>query len=123
MEQDTYTTDVMFRYDTTKDFNGTIFAILPHNVDTFKGDITTYQHIGQHSNGDHYVCLQQSRPATETEYADLKSEMESIGYNIKVVKKRNYDKYLKSYYEVRGIKQDSFVVTTKNGNEFNNLTL
>lgn len=106
MEKDTYITEIMFRYDTTKDFKGTIFAVMPHHVDTLKGDVTTYQHVGQHSTGDYNVCLQQSRPATEIEYADLKAEMESLGYNIKVVKRRNYDKYLKSYYEARGIVSD-----------------
>lgn len=100
MEKDTKITDVMFRYDTT---DKTIFAVLPHQVDTLNGDVVTYQHVGQHSTGDYNVCLQQSRPATETEYADLKAEMDSLGYNLKVVKRRNYDKYLESYYEVRGI--------------------
>lgn len=103
MQKDTHTTDVMFRVDTTKDFKGTIFAVLPHNVDTLGGDVITYQHIGQHSTGDYNVCLQTSRPATEAEYTELKTEMETLGYNIKVVKKRNYDKYLKSYYEARNI--------------------
>jgi hypothetical protein len=103
MEKDTHITEVMFRYDTTKGFKGTIFAVLPHQVDTLQGDVTTYQHVGQHSTGDYNVCLQQSRPATEAEFADLKKEMENLGYNLKVVKKRNYDKYLKSYYEARGI--------------------
>ena len=45
-----------------------------------------------------------SKLATAEEYADLKKEMESIGYKINVVKKRNYDKYLQSYKSVRGIK-------------------
>jgi hypothetical protein len=103
MTKDIYTTDIMFRVDTTKDFKGTVFAVMPHQVDTLKGDIMTYQHVGQHSHGDYNVCLQQSRPATEIEYADLKAEMESLGYNIKVIKRRNYDKYLKSYKEARGI--------------------
>jgi len=101
MLKDTHTTEIMFRVDTTKDFKGTIFAVLPHEVSNFKGDVTTYQHVGQHSSGDYNVCLEQSRPANELESADLKAEMESLGYNIKVVKKRNYDKFLKSYYEAR----------------------
>lgn len=102
MQKDTEKTDVIFRYDTTKDGKGIIFAILPHNVSTLKGDITTYQHVGQHSSGDYNVCLKQSRPANEFEAADLKAEMENhFGYNFKVLKKRNYNKYLKNYYEIR----------------------
>ena len=30
-----------------------------------------------------------------------KKEMETIGYNFNVIKKQNYGKYLKSYYEAR----------------------
>ncbi len=99
--QDTHKTDVVFRVDTTKDWKGTVFALLPHEVCDFKGNVTTYQHVGQHSGADYRGCIATSRPATEAEYKDLKAEMESIGYNFNVIKKQNYDKYLKSYYEVR----------------------
>lgn len=101
MEKDTHTTEVMFRVDTTNDFKGTIIAILPHELNNHKGHVVVYQHVGQHSGGDYYWMLKTSKPANESEYADLKQELESIGYNIKVVKKRNYNKYLKAYYEVR----------------------
>lgn len=97
MQLDTQVTDIMFRFDTTKGFKGTIFAVFPHEVTDNKGSVATYQHVGQHSSGDYHVCLQQSRPATEAEYAELKKEMErEYGYNINVVKKRNYKKYLAS---------------------------
>jgi hypothetical protein len=102
MEKDTHITEVMFRYDNYNGFYDRVFAVMPYEVER-NGNVTTYQHVGQHSTGDYNVCLQQSRPATEAEFADLKKEMENLGYNLKVVKKRNYDKYLKSYYEARGI--------------------
>lgn len=98
MEKDNFTTDIMFRYDTSKDWKGIIFAILPHEIADNKGNVTTYQHIGQHSSGEYQVCIQMSRPATEIEYKDLKTELESIGYNVKVVKKQNRKKYLQLYY-------------------------
>lgn len=101
MEKDTHKTDVIFRVDTTKDWKGTVFAILPHDVCDFKGNVTYYQHVGQHSGGEYYHMIKTSRPATEIEAHDLKVEMEGMGYNFNVMKKRNYDKYLKSYYEVR----------------------
>lgn len=100
MEIDTYTTDIIFRYDTSKDFKGTIFAIMPHDAER-NGMVTYYQHVGQHSSGEYYHMIRTSRPATEIEAADLKAELKSIGYNIREVKKRNYAKYLKSYYEGR----------------------
>lgn len=101
MIQDTEKTDVMFRFDTTKGFKGTIFAILPHECNNYKGNVTTYQHIGQHSGGDYQVCLQQSRPATTIEAMDLKAEMESLGYNINVVHRQNRAKFVQSYIDAR----------------------
>ena len=103
MEKDTYTTDIIFRVDTTKEFRGTVFAVFPHEVCTHSGLVTTYQHVGQHSGADYQRCIETSRPARcEAEYKELKAEMESLGYNIVVRKKRNYDKYLESLRNVRG---------------------
>ena len=97
---DTFKTDIIFRYDTSKDWNGVIFAIMPHDAER-NGHVTYYQHNGQHSTGDYDLMIKTSRPANEFESADLRAELKSIGYNIREVKKRNYDKYLKSYYEAR----------------------
>lgn len=104
MEKDDYITDVIFRVDTTKDWKGTVYAMLPHECSDHKGNVTSYQHVGQHSGADYNHCIRTSRLATEAEYKDLKKEMEGQGYNFKVIKKRNYDKFLKSYYEVIGRK-------------------
>ena len=101
MERDTHITDIIFRVDTTRDFKGTVFAVFPHEVADLRGHVTTYQHVGQHSQGDYQVCLNTSRMAIADEYADLKKEMESIGYNIKVVQRRNYEKYITEYNRVR----------------------
>ncbi|MCC6447278.1 MAG: hypothetical protein IT215_01155 [Chitinophagaceae bacterium] len=105
MEKDDYITEIMFRVDKSKDWKGTVYALIPHECSDFKGNVSSYQHVGQHSGANYQHCIQTSRPATEAEYADLKAEMENgHGYNIKVIKKRNYDKFLKSYYEVTGRK-------------------
>ncbi len=101
MEKDTFKTDVIFRVDTTKDFKGVVFAIMPHEAER-NGCVTTYQHVGQHSVGDYNHMIKTSRLANEVEFADLHAELLSIGYNTNIVKKRNYDKFLKSYYEARG---------------------
>lgn len=93
--------DIIFRVDTSKDFKGTVFALFPHDCDSFDGGVTTYQHLGQHSVADYNYCIATSKLATPEQYADLKAEMESIGYEINVVKRQNRDKFLKSYYEVR----------------------
>lgn len=89
--------DIVFRVDE----NG-VFALFPHDCADYKGNVTCYQHVGQHSSADYNHCVANSKVATPEQYADLKAEMESIGYEINVVKKRNYDKFLKSYREIRG---------------------
>jgi hypothetical protein len=51
MEKDTHITEVIFRVDTTKDFKGTVFALLPNEIER-NGMVTSYQHVGQHSTAD-----------------------------------------------------------------------
>jgi len=101
MEKDKNKTDIIFRCDKSGDFKGVVFALFPHEVSDHKGNVNSYQHVGQHSGADYNGCVRNSRLATEEEYKDLKEEMESIGYNINVMKKRNYDKYLKDLKRVR----------------------
>ena len=98
MEKDNYKTDIIFRVDQSKDFKGVVFALFPHEVCTMNGLVTTYQHVGQHSSADYNGCIAASKLATPKEYADLKEEMESIGYDINVIKRKNHSKYLVSYY-------------------------
>lgn len=101
MEKDKHITDVVFRCDKSGDFKDVVFAMLPHECDDRNGHVTCYQHVGQHSSANYQGCIKDSRPATEEEYKDLKKEMEGLGYNLNVVKKQNYDKYLESYNELR----------------------
>ena len=93
-------TDVIFRVDTSKEWKGTIFALFPHDVADKQGNVLTYQHVGQHSSGNYNHCIKTSKPAIDTEYQDLKQELESIGYNLNVIKKQNYQKYLNSYKNI-----------------------
>lgn len=104
IEKDTYKTDVVFRCDKHGDFKGVVFALFPHEIFDRNGNVTFYTHVGQHSAADYNFCIAKSRPATEQEYADLKKEMESIGYDLNIVKKQNYNKFLADYKRVRGIK-------------------
>ena len=104
MERDTHTTEMIFRVDTAKEWKGNVFALFPHEVSTLDGLVTCYQHVGQHIQAHYEYCMKKSRPATEEEAKVLRAELESLGYNIQVVKKRNYDKYLADYKRVRGIK-------------------
>lgn len=44
----------------------------------------SYQHVGQHGAADFKGCVGETDPASPAEYADLKAELESIGYRLKV---------------------------------------
>lgn len=69
-----------------KELSGVV-AVFPQlkRFNGYKHNVTCYSHVGQHSEGDtsYFSKLQ---PASETEYHDLKTELESIGYNLKVCK-------------------------------------
>lgn len=94
MEKDTNIIDVIFRK--YKD-NGFILALFPYEI-SHSNYVVCYEHVGQHGSADYNHCISRlTTPATESEYKDLKKELESIGYNLNVVKRRNYDKYLKEY--------------------------
>lgn len=98
MKKDTFKMDVIFRKDTIKDWKGTIFALFPHSTNHMKGNVLSYQHIGQHSDADYQLCIKNSIPAKEEEYQSLKKELEGLGYNLNIIKRQNYKKYLKHYY-------------------------
>lgn len=78
---DTEKTKVIFRK-----FKGEIIAFFPEievNPDNFGHNMMSYAHVGQHSEASlyfYYDCT----PAKPHEYADLKAELESIGYNLDV---------------------------------------
>jgi len=99
MKKDTYKTDVIFRK--YKD-GGAILALFPYSVGDRNGNVECYEHIGQHGTGDYEHCVNTlTIPATEAEAKDLKVELESIGYDLVVKKKRNATKYFDSFDELR----------------------
>lgn len=91
---DQYTTDILFRK-----WRGDIIALFPHEVCDYDGHVTSYMHVGQHGGADYKGIIRCSRPAKPEEYADLKRELENIGYRVNIVNRQNYDKYLHSYHE------------------------
>jgi hypothetical protein len=47
-----------------------------------------YEHIGQHGQANYYYCVHElTSPAKPEEYEDLKKELESIGYKLKIRQK------------------------------------
>jgi hypothetical protein len=84
MTKDTYITEVIFR----KFKDGEVIALFPFYIETMDGSIMSYMHIGQHG-GASVNLVNITTPAKPHEYADLKTELESIGYNLKIVKRIN----------------------------------
>lgn len=80
MEQDTHKTKVVFR----KFLGSDIIAMFPELYTA--GGIMSYMHIGQHGQAD-VTTVWITKLATPEEYADLKEELESIGYNLDIRKK------------------------------------
>ena len=75
-----------------------IVAFMPYDFQTWQGEFTCYAHVGQHS----YSCYdyyRECKPATPEEYKDLKQELESIGYNVEVIKRINGKKYRQAYQD------------------------
>jgi hypothetical protein len=96
MEKDTHTTDITFR----KFSNGEIIALMPHEVNDHKGNVVSYMHVGQHSGADYNHVIAKTKLATPFEFADLLRELEGHGYNVHIVSKRNYKKYIANYKTV-----------------------
>lgn len=73
-------TDVEFRYNKSKN---DLFAIFPevnegHNV------YAIYSHKGQHSSA-HMDYIKESELAAPSQYMELKSELESLGYDLRIL--------------------------------------
>jgi hypothetical protein len=65
--------------------DGQTMALFPEDPSDVAGYFcSSYMHLGQHSGADYQGCVKATRPATPEEYADLKAELEGIGYNLDV---------------------------------------
>jgi hypothetical protein len=94
MEKDKFITKVVFR----KFKEGDIIALFPQQIgNSYR--VGSYMHIGQHSECDYNHVVNCTKLATEAEYANLKMELEDIGYNLKVYKKGKPDYSDKTYWD------------------------
>ena len=81
-------TKVIFR----KFKNGDVIALFPEDP-AYKHYITCYEHFGQHGSADYYVVRDQTKLASPDEYAELKDELETIGYDVIVY--RRYTSFMR----------------------------
>lgn len=75
---------VIFRKWGKRNGSGVI-AMLPDN-EANAGNIDMYEHTGQHGEGVRNI-VGITTLATEPEYRDLLTELTSIGYNLRVMKR------------------------------------
>jgi len=75
---------VIFRKWSKKEGVGIIAFFPKIPSDNYGYDMLSYEHIGQHGGSKYELLLRATHPAIPSEYADLKKELEHIGYKIKV---------------------------------------
>ncbi|MFA5307589.1 MAG: hypothetical protein WC365_09130 [Candidatus Babeliales bacterium] len=90
MTQTTRTTKdiVVFRM-----WKGEVIALFPF-MDENEGLVNSYMHIGQHGAADYHGIVKASKPATPDEYKDLQEELTSIGYNLKIYKRKPNESWI-----------------------------
>jgi hypothetical protein len=80
-------TRVVFKMTPKDRFAGKECIAFLLDMDANPGRIMSYMHVGQHSEADIGFCVA-CHLATPEEYADLKEELESMDYELKVCKRR-----------------------------------
>lgn len=69
--------------------NADVIALFPNNESWDRqGNISCYQHVGQHGGANWSWVLSATRPAQAVEYADLLRELKGIGYTDLTIRKR-----------------------------------
>ena len=85
MKIDTTKTAVIFRMYRT--LPRECLALFPY-LEGGPGCCMSYEHVGQHGEANYLSVMGITVPATPAEYADLKAELEGIGYNLEVINRR-----------------------------------
>lgn len=93
MKKNTKTTVIFKKDRKTKE----IIAFMPYIFWNFGGDFTCYAHIGQHGACSFAYYSKNCVNATPTEYESLKQELLSIGYDLDIKKKMDYNLFRKTY--------------------------
>jgi hypothetical protein len=98
--------EMIFRIDKV---TGEEIAIFPYTIGTLAFDsVGAYVHKGQHFPVDYATTMEFTEPMENPEQCALYKELKQIyevllggepPLKIKLVKKRNYDRYLKVYYD------------------------
>lgn len=103
MNKNEYKSKVIFRF-----WKKDIIAIFPEELgDSSPYTCSSYMHLGQHSACNPHHIIDHSRLATPKEYNDLKEELESIGYNLIIIKRYRQDHLKTRKQEFKNIEMRS----------------
>lgn len=87
MQEETLTIFRKIKPDYTP-YRPEIIALFPEEKADYNGlKCLSYMHVGQHGPADYDHVIMTTTKATTEEYSDLKTELESIGYNLKIREK------------------------------------
>jgi hypothetical protein len=78
-------TPVIFRKFPASE-GGEIIAIFPYDKADAEGNVSSYMTVGQHGAASPQL-VGRTKLASSSQYADLKRELEGIGYRLRVIKK------------------------------------
>lgn len=78
---------------------GDIIALFPYEHEN-NYHCLSYMHIGQHSAADYEGVISQTTPANEQEYTPLLKELQNIGYDIVVIKRKQYKEWKRTYSKI-----------------------
>lgn len=68
--------------------NGGVIALFPELPADIHGRYCdAYEHVGQHGGADYHGVIQQTKPCSLNEAADLASELRTIGYRLKPIRR------------------------------------
>lgn len=73
--------------------NGTVIALFPREIATLDGCCGSYLHVGQHSAAEYHHVLKETVAASPEEYQALKTELEGLGYVLKVRQRNRLFKF------------------------------
>lgn len=93
--QDQHETPTVFR----RWPDGTIDAIFPY-IPGAGYRVMGYTRVGQHFEADYDCAVGTTKSAKPHEYQSLKTELEGLGYKIKVIKRASRDKMSKARTEM-----------------------
>ena len=73
-----------------------IIALFPELEGSGPSNCQSFEHVGQHGSADYQLCIHNSVPASQEEYASTAKELEqNYGYNLEIRKRFQFKPFWK----------------------------